>query len=319
MNILLLMGGWSSERDVSLAGCAAVEKTLVALGHTVTRFDPQFSLTGLLAAAEKADFAFLGLHGSPGEDGLVQALLETVGCPYQGAGPAASFLALNKAAAKELFRHHGLPTADWALLPRRPERGWKPPFPLPLFIKGNTGGSSLGMERVTAPEDIEPALDRLFTQGGEYIVEPEISGYELTCGVLAKPEGGEEALPPILIRPKASPNGDGAFFDYVSKYTPGGAEEICPAPIPQELSAAIQEAALAVHRLLGLSDYSRTDFIVKSDGSFVVLEVNTLPGMTTTSLVPQEAAAAGISFGQLLERLIACGLADARKTRNRRQ
>lgn len=318
MNILLILGGWSSERDVSLSGGAAIEKALVSLGHNVTRFDPRFSLEGLLPAAEKADFAFLALHGSPGEDGLIQAMLETTGCPYQGSGPAASFLALNKAAAKELFRHHGLPTADWALLAKRPEKGWKPPFPFPLFIKSNTGGSSLGMERVGSPEDLEPALDRLFAQGGEFIVEPEIRGFELTCGVLAKPEGGEEALPPVLIRPKAS-SGEGAFFDYVSKYAPGGAEELCPAPVPEELTRAVQETALAVHRIFGLSDYSRTDFIVKPDGSFVVLEVNTLPGMTATSLVPQEAAAVGIDFGQLLERLIACGVADARKIRNRRR
>lgn len=317
MNILLILGGWSSERDVSLSGGAVVEKALVGLGHTVTRFDPLHSLDGLLQAAERADFAFLALHGSPGEDGLVQAMLEAVGCPYQGSGPAGSFLALNKAASKALFRHHGLPTADWALLARRPEKGWVPPFGFPVFIKGNTGGSSLGLERVARPEDLEDALDRLFTLGGEYIAEPEIRGQELTCGVLARPEGGLEALPPILIRPKAS-TGEGAFFDYVSKYAPGGAEEICPAPIPEPLTKALQEAALAVHTLLGLSGYSRTDFIVKDDGSFVILEVNTLPGMTATSLVPQSAAVAGLSFGQLLERLIALGVADSRKNRNRR-
>lgn len=315
MNILLILGGWSSEREVSLAGGRAVEKALTDLGHNVVCFDPEHSLEGLLAAAEKADFAFIALHGSPGEDGLVQAMLETVGCPYQGADPAGSFLALNKAAAKEVFRHNGLSTPDWVLLSNRPEKGWKPPFDFPVFIKGNTGGSSLGVERVNALEDLEAALDRLFLRGGEFIVEPSVEGCELTCGVLADPKGGEEALPPVLIRPKRA---EGVFFDYTSKYTPGAAEEICPAPIPEELAEAVRQTALKAHTILGLSDYSRSDFIVAPDGSFVLLEVNTLPGMTATSLVPQEAAAIGLGFGDLLERLIALGLADKRKKRNRR-
>lgn len=306
MNILLILGGWSSEREVSLTSGAFVEKALTTLGHTVERFDPASSLDGLIAKAERADFAFLALHGSPGEDGLIQAMLERAGCPYQGSGPAGSFLALNKAAAKAVFRRHELPTADWTLLARRPEKGWRPPFAYPIFIKSNTGGSSLIMERVDRSEDLDAALDRLFVCGGEFIVEPSVSGIELTCGVLGNADGIAEALPPVLIRPKNP--AAGGVFDYVSKYTSGGAEEICPAPIPEAVTAEVQKAALAAHKALGLADYSRTDFILREDGSIVILEVNTLPGMTSTSLLPQEAAAAGLSFEQLIARLLDLGM-----------
>lgn len=312
MNILLILGGWSSEREVSLKSGAVVADILVKLGHSVTRFDPAESLNGLFAEAQKADFAFIALHGSPGEDGLIQALLERAGCAYQGSGPAGSFLALNKAAAKEIFRSKGLSTPDWALLATRPPKGWKPPFAYPLFIKSNTGGSSLAMERVVAPEELEAALDRLFAAGGEFIVEPSVEGLELTCGVLGAPDGGEEVLPPILIRPKAATSAGGVFFDYVSKYTPGAAEEICPAPIPEDTTRMVQNAALAAHRALGLSGYSRADFMLMPDGNIMLLEVNTLPGMTATSLLPQAAAAAGISFSKLIDRLIDMGLAAAR-------
>ena len=316
MNILLIVGGWSSEREVSLNSGNMVEKVLQGLGHTVSRFDPLSGLEGLIPAAREADFAFIALHGAPGEDGLIQAMLEAVPCPYQGSGPAGSFLALNKAAAKEVFRQNGLLTPDWVLLTARPAKGWQPPFAFPIFIKRNTGGSSLEMERVAAPEDLEAALDRLFAFGGEYFVEPAITGLEVTCAVLDTLDGDAEALPPILIKPKS---GSGDVFDYVAKYTPGAAEEICPAPLPEEISRRIQESSLAAHRVLGLSGYSRADFLVRGDGGLVLLEVNSLPGMTANSLVPKAAAASGISFDELIARLIALGVAGARSMRIKNQ
>ncbi len=305
MNILLIAGGWSSEREVSLSGAKGVEQALTRLGHNVIRFDPVSSLEGLLTLADKADFAYIALHGAPGEDGLIQAMLDTVRCPYQGSGSAGSFLALNKAAAKEVFRRQGLATPDWVLLSKKPEAGWQPLFAYPIFIKSNTGGSSLGMERVNRPEDLDAALDRLFQHGGEFIAEPAVAGEEVTCGILG-PKGEEEALPPILIRPKAA----SGIFDYTSKYVPGAAEEICPAPLPQEAIAAIRRSALAAHRALGLSGYSRSDFILQSDGQAILLETNTLPGMTGNSLLPRAAAAVGLSFDQLVGRLIELGLAE---------
>ncbi len=308
MNILLIAGGWSSERDVSLAGASVILAAIERLGHKVTMFDPSTGLQELGRAAHGQDFAFINLHGAPGEDGLIQAMLENLGLPYQGSGPAASMLALNKAAAKMFFRRGGLPTADWTLLTSRPEHGWMPMLPFPVFIKDNTGGSSLHMEKVDSPKDLKAALDRLFAEDREYIVEPALFGLELTCAVLGElDECGREkavALPPILIKAK----GKDGLFDYTSKYTPGGAEEICPAPISAPDTERIKDLSLKAHSLLGLSGYSRSDFILTKDGP-ILLEVNTLPGMTSTSLLPQEAAAAGLDFGALVERLIRLGLA----------
>ena len=299
MNILLIAGGWSSEREVSLNGAKGVHEALLRLGHTVTFFDPQYSLDGLLDAAHSHDFAFINLHGSPGEDGTVQALLEKTGCPFQGSGSTGSFLALNKAISKQIFRDNNLPTPDWEFLGSRPDATWRPSFACPLFIKSNTGGSSLGLSRVTCDSELPQALETLFQTERELIVEPLIEGVEVTCGVL-----GDTALPPILIEPA-----DGAsFFDYDAKYKPGGAREICPAPISAEKTAEVQELALRAHVALGLRGYSRADFIYTPEGELQLLEVNTLPGMTATSLLPQEAAAIGLSFDDLIAKLIELGL-----------
>ncbi len=301
MRILLITGGWSSERDVALRGAEVVKQALEERGHQVTPFDLDHDFSRLIEAAAGHDAAFLNLHGAPGEDGLVQALLDRTGCPYQGAGPVGSFLALHKAAAKTLCRAAGLTTPDWRFLPRPPQEGWEPEFGFPVFVKSNTGGSSLQLFRVENATQLGEALAALFAEGIEAIVEPLIVGREVTCGVL-----GDKALPPVLIVPKRS------FFDHHDKYAADGAQEICPAPLSPETTARVQAAALAAHRALGLRDYSRTDFILREDGELFLLEVNTLPGMTQASLVPKEAAAAGISFGDLLERLLTFAVERAR-------
>lgn len=275
-----------------------MQAALEQRGHSVTFFDLLDQFDRLLECAQTHDFALINLHGAPGEDGLVQAMLERVHCPYQGSGPAGSFLALNKAAAKQIFRQAGLPTADWVLLTRRPDADWEPPFGWPVFAKSNTGGSSLHLGRAADREELAPILDEIFNAGECAIIEPQLTGREVTCGVL-----GEEALAPILIEPVA-----GEFFDFTSKYAKGGARELCPAPLPDEVTADVRRIALAAHKALGLAGYSRADFILGADNSLHLLEVNTLPGMTPTSLVPQEAAVAGLDFGQLLERLIELGL-----------
>lgn len=298
MKILLIAGGWSSEREISLVGARGMRAALEQRGHSVTFFDLLDGFDSLLETARRHDFALINLHGAPGEDGLVQAMLERVNCPYQGSGPAGSFLALNKAAAKQIFRLSGLPTADWTLLPRRPGPDWTPPFGWPVFAKSNTGGSSLHLGRAASRAELDPILDEIFAAGECAIIEPQLPGQEVTCGVL-----GDEALAPILIQPVA-----GEFFDFTSKYAKGGARELCPAPLPEAVTAEVRRIALAAHRALGLDGYSRADFILGTDNSLHLLEVNTLPGMTPTSLVPQEAAVAGLDFGQLLERLMELGL-----------
>ena len=297
MNILLIAGGWSPEREISLIGAAAVRDALVRRGHRVTSYDLSDGFESLLDLAASHDAAFLNLHGAPGEDGLVQALLDRAGCPYQGSGPAGSFLALHKSAAKSLFRRAGLSTPDWIFLPERPAPGWEPRLPYPLFVKSDTGGSSLHLYRVRNGDELQCAMDRLFASGQTVLIEPLIRGREATCGVLER-GGRAEALPPVLIVPKHE------FFDYHAKYTDAGECEICPAPLPEALLEEVRKTALEAHRCLGLTGYSRTDFILGDDGAVHVLEVNTLPGMTPASLVPKEAAALGMDFGELLEVLL---------------
>lgn len=298
MRVLLIVGGWSSEREVSLRGGKGIAAALEERGHRVTWFDLQDGFDSLTAVATQHEFCFINLHGSPGEDGLVQALLDACHCPYQGSGPAGSFLALHKAGAKQLFRRAGLLTADWQFIPTRPPQLWEPSLPYPLFVKSNTGGSSLHLSRANNKAELDNILDEIFNSGAEAILEPLIDGIEITCGVL-----GDQALPPILIQPVA-----GAFFDYTSKYAAGGANELCPAPIDPALTQEVQELALRAHKTLGLRGYSRSDFILTPDNQFYLLETNTLPGMTGTSLVPQEAAVIGLDFGDLLEKLMELGM-----------
>ncbi|MFP4480077.1 MAG: D-alanine--D-alanine ligase family protein [Desulfohalobiaceae bacterium] len=298
MRILLIAGGWSNEREVSLRGAESIQAGLQDLGHEVQRLDPAQEFDKLLPQADSCDFAFINLHGSPGEDGLIQALLEQTGCPYQGSGPKGSLLALHKAAAKEIFHSIGLPTPKWEYLPARVSRDWKPALELPLVLKPNFGGSSLHVSLIQDLPQLLQKMHELWDMGWEILLEERIPGQEITCAVL-----GLQALPPILIQPAQ----DSAFFDYYSKYTPQAAQEICPAPISQELTAKIQNLALRAHRALDLQGYSRSDFLVLQEQPYL-LEVNTLPGMTSTSLLPQAAQAQGYSFQDLLAELISLGL-----------
>ncbi|MEG2172672.1 MAG: D-alanine--D-alanine ligase, partial [Desulfovibrionaceae bacterium] len=220
MRVLLIVGGWSSEREISLRGGKGIATALEERGHRVTWLDLQEGFDTLLTVAAQHDFCFINLHGSPGEDGLVQAMLEANHCPYQGSGAAGSFLALHKAASKQVFRRAGLLTADWEFLPTRPPHLWEPQLPYPLFVKSNTGGSSLHLSRAENKADLDTILDEIFNAGDEALIEPVIQGEEVTCGIL-----GDLALPPILIQPAP-----GSFFDYTSKYaavSDGGAREIC--------------------------------------------------------------------------------------------
>lgn len=299
MRVLLLAGGWSPEREISLRGATSLRVALKELGHTVTFFDlhPE-NLEDLVRLAPQHDVAFVNLHGAPGEDGLVQALLDQAGLPYQGSGPAGSFLALHKAAAKALFRANGLCTPDWVFLTEMPAADWTPPLDFPLFVKSNTGGSSLHLAKAHNRDELFEAMQVIFDAGCDVIMEPQIFGKEVTCGVL-----GDEALPPILIVPKR------AFFDFHDKYSgAAGADEICPAPIPKAQSDALQALALKAHQTLGLAGYSRTDAMIDESGQLYLLEVNTLPGMTDVSLVPKEAAVIGLSYAQLVERLLQMAL-----------
>jgi len=310
MRMILIAGGWSTEREVSLSGARKIEQALLTLGHEVRFLDPASEFADIIPAAAQADFAFINLHGSPGEDGLIQAMLETAGCPYQGAGPKASFLALNKAAAKAVYARSGLATPAWRFYCGQEGEGRTCDLPYPLFVKPNTGGSSLGMSLVRESAGLGPALDKVFALGQEALVEACVPGVELTCAVL-----DQTALPVIMIRPKSG----SAFFDYENKYAADGAEELCPAPIAPELASEVQRMALAAHRALGIEGYSRSDFMVRGfmagENGPQLLETNTLPGMTPTSLLPKAAAAVGLSFEDLVSELVRLGLeAHAKRT-----
>ncbi len=301
MNVILIAGGWSDERAVSLSGAQKIHEALDELGHDVSFFDPAEDFKNLLPLAQKADFAFINLHGTPGEDGLIQAILDKAGCPYQGSGPESSYLALNKAASKEIFEDKKIKTPDWQLV--TPVQGREVPLELelPVFVKPNKGGSSLGMSLVRKIEDLPAALDNVFSMNQSALVEAFIPGVELTCGIL---DG--VPLPLVLITPKE----DADFFDYANKYAADGAKEVCPAPVEETVTATIQAQMIVAHEALGLTGYSRGDFIMTRDGQTYLLEVNTLPGMTPTSLLPRAANAIGLSFPELIAKLMEVGLRE---------
>jgi D-alanine-D-alanine ligase len=303
MRVLLIAGGWSNEREVSLSGAAQIKQSLINLGHDVIFFDLDPDLGRLMTEARGCDAAFINLHGHPGEDGMIQALLDDIGIPYQGSGPLGSFLALNKHISKQIFINHKLPTPCWQLLTAA-SKYVSPDLKFPLVAKPNTGGSSLGMAIIKNSGELQSYVHGIIPGNDEVILEEYIRGLELTCAVLE-----DRALPPILINPLK-----GSFFDYASKYDLDGATEICPAPVSEKVSRQVCDLALEVHRILGLRHYSRTDFMMDNNENIYILEANTLPGMTRTSLVPKAALTAGLDFTSLVEKLLALALESRQET-----
>ncbi len=302
--IALLSGGISSEREVSLNSGKQVFEALDKEKYDVIQYDPKTDLPKLVADSEKIDVALVILHGPFGEDGTVQGLLDLLGIPYQGAGVLGSAVAMNKLISKQLYHQAGLPVPPYLVVKRGDAVGpddLAARLGLPLVVKPVEGGSSVGMSIVRAVEELAPALEKAFEFDWSLIVEAFIAGTELTGGVLGN--DNPEALPLIEIIP-----GDGyEFFDYEAKYKPGATREICPAPIDENLAQKARTYAVTAHQVLACRGYSRTDMIVR-DGDIFVLETNTIPGMTATSLFPQAAAAAGLAFGPLLDRLIELSL-----------
>jgi len=306
IRLALIAGGKSGEREVSLAGAKEVEKALSREKYEVRRYDPATDLAQLAADAPKIDMAFILLHGLFGEDGTMQGFLDLLGIPYQGAGVLGSALAMDKNLAKILYQQAGLTVAAWEMA--QPEEQKNPRrllerISLPVVIKPIRQGSSLGMSLARNEEELAQGLVKAFAFDSEVMVEQYVRGREITGGVL----GNKEliALPLVEI----IPGEEYAFFDYQAKYQPGASREVCPADLPPEVTARAQAIALTAHRALQLKGYSRTDMIVADDGIYV-LETNTIPGMTPTSLLPQAAAAHGLPFPALLDRLIELALAE---------
>jgi len=283
--VAVLLGGPGPEREVSLRSGAAVARALRSLGAFVQEVDVKNSS---LSLPEPIDLAYNMIHGTFGEDGQIQEILERQGIPYTGEGVAGSQLAFDKILSKRKFDEHGVPTGRWHVI----AAGQKPRFELPFVVKSPRQGSSVGVHIIKDSADLDAALEDCFRFGEAVIVEEFFSGRELTVGIL-----GDVALPVIEIVPREG------FYDYQHKYTKGASEYFVPAPIGDEATQAVQYAALAAKRALGLEIYSRVDVILASDGSLNVLEINTIPGMTETSLLPKAAAAAGLDFPTLCERI----------------
>lgn len=294
--IAVLLGGPSAEREVSLRSGAAVARALRNAGHFVVNVDPA---PGRLDLPPGAAAAFLALHGSYGEDGGAQTDLEALGVPYTGCGPRASSLAFDKIAAKECFRAAGTPTPRHVVA-RSPASPWPTELRAPFVVKPSRQGSSVGLGFAANLTELQAALAAALAHDADALVEERIEGRETTVGIL-----GGVPLPIIEVRPRAG------AYDYQNKYTVGRTEYLCPAPFPASIATDIQAAALAAFAAVGGRDYGRVDVMVDSDGKPWVLEVNTLPGMTETSLFPKAAAAAGIPFQELCQRMLAMALTRA--------
>ncbi len=328
MRVAVLTGGSSTERDVALASGAQAVTALRSRGHEVTVVDTvygvvprdqeeaqlsgtveraprehaglvarerQILLSGLgsMPAIQNADVAFLALHGGQGEDGTVQAVLDVLGVPYTGSGALGSAVAMDKDISKRLFQLAGVATAPWLMAPppmtaqQIDDRlGW------PVVIKPSKQGSTVGLSVVSGPLDLAAAFALAAQYDDETVVETFVPGRELTVGIL---EDKALAVGEII------PNHD--IFDYECKYTPGMSQEIFPADLPPDVAANCQRLGVLVHRALKLGGYSRVDFRLTPKGELLCLEVNTLPGLTATSLLPQSAAAVGIPFAELCERI----------------
>jgi D-alanine-D-alanine ligase len=336
MNIALIVGGISSEREVSLSSGRGILKALRANKHAVKVIDPIYgsreiseevifkdavsseyptheAMEKLLRESRKKvidcvnsnlfdniDLAFIGLHGKYGEDGRIQSLLELRGIKYTGSDVLSSAVAMDKNVTKIIFRNFKIPTADWIVISRKDEinaEEIQKKISLPFVIKPNDEGSTVGLTIVHKESEILNAIELGFKYTDKIMIEKYIKGRELTVSIL-----GDKAYPLIEIKPKAG------FYDYHHKYTKGMTEYICPADVKEKISKRAQETALKAYQSLGCSVYSRVDFLLDENDDLHCLEVNTLPGMTELSLVPKAVKAKGMEFNDLIENIIGLSL-----------
>ena len=298
--VALLSGGTSGEREISIASGDGAEAALKEAGFPVDRFDPanKDDLKALIDG--DYDVAFLCLHGRHGEDGVIQGFLETIGLPYTGPGVWSSAIAINKARSKDFYRLAGVPTAPSVTLHAGESYTVSDIIAQVgehVVVKPASEGSSIGVSIVEGADAIEQAIDEAFSHDTEVVVEKFISGREFTVAVIGNDK--PRALPIIEIIAQK-----GEFYDFESKYAAGGSKHICPAELQEEEAATIQREAIGAHKALSCEGVSRTDFILDAEGKPWALETNTIPGMTSTSLLPDAARAAGIPFPQLCTMLV---------------
>ena len=305
-NVALLAGGTSGEREISIASGQGAKKALEEAGFSVTWIDPASKDDMKKLIDGNFDVAFLCLHGKGGEDGTVQGMLELLGIPYTCSGVQASAIAMDKVKAKILYERAGIPTPQSETLtvdvPFDIE-ALKEKVGIPCVVKPATEGSALGVEIVNEASELEAAIERVFKIDETALVETFIKGTETTAGVLGNDDA--EGMPIIEIVPML-----GEFYDFESKYADGGSKHICPAPIDDRIAATIQDYAVRAHKALGCRGVSRSDFIIDESGKPWILETNTIPGMTATSLLPDAARAMGIEFPDLCIKLIEFALEE---------
>lgn len=311
--IAVLKGGRSLERQVSLKSGARVEDALERLGHAVVALDADAGLVKALGE-HRPDAAFIALHGRDGEDGTVQELLEALGIPYTGSGVASSIRCWDKVLAKHLLRDEGIPTPDFHAFGETAfrELGAAQSLPaigerlgFPLVVKPAAQGSALGIKFARSAADVPAALVSAFSYDRKVLLERYVPGRDLAVSIVE--EGGEPRALPVV---EAVPN-EKDFYDFESRYEIGRTRFVCPADLPTEVTARTHELAVATYRALGCKGFARVDLMLHEDGQLYVLEANTVPGLTETSLLPQAAEAAGISFDGLIERLLDIALAGS--------
>lgn len=317
LKVAVICGGPSPEADVSRKSAVGVVGALNSAGHTVSCHELNEQLAATLVQT-KPDVVFPITHGAVGEDGCLQGLLEVLNLPYVGCAVLASAVAANKPVAKQLWRSRGLPVASELVVTRRDDVELAAEHARKLgpavVIKPAHGGSAIGVYHATEtqpPSEWARCIREVLAIDEEALVEPKLTGLEVTCGVLEDKPGEPRALPPTIIEPKRAD-----FYDFVSKYAPGGSQHLCPAPLQPSTFARVQQLAVLAHRTIGARDLSRVDFFVDEQvapAAITILEINTLPGMTATSLYPEAAGVVGLSFAELCDRLVK--LAAARPVR----
>ena len=328
ITVALLIGGASSEREVSKSSSKAVFEALKSLGYNIKLTDPSYgenqpedsnlyfgendfaevSSENYPIALNKdflndVDVVFIGLHGKWGEDGMVQSILALNEIKYTGSGLLASALGMDKNMSKIMFKHHNVKTAPWFMVTKtdidvssiKDKIGKS--FGYPCIIKPNDAGSTIGLTVCKSDDEVEKCLNDAFEQSDSVMVEKFIKGNELTVGIL-----GDQTLPPLEIKPKHG------LYDYECKYTDGMSEYIVPAEFPENVLKHLQQQALLAYKSIGCSNYARIDFLLDENYDLYCLEVNTLPGMTSHSLVPKMAKAVGISFNELIDRIVKTAL-----------
>jgi len=309
----VLLGGQSAEREISLKTGQAVHRALLRLGYDAVPIDVDASFLQQLRDT-KVEIAFVALHGPGGEDGTIQGLLEMVGIPYTGSGVRASAIAMHKVTAKALLDYHGIPVPPGTVV-RSGKRGKASPVPpaglkWPVVVKPAAQGSTFGVSIVRQASEWQAALRHAHKYDQEAVVEAYIAGREITVSVLG---GSSEplALPAIEIQ------APGGFFDYAAKYEKGRTTYLCPAPLHANVSRQVQDLAVRTYQLLACQGAARVDFRVTERGRPFVLEINTVPGMTETSLLPMAAAKAGIAYDSLTERILQSALRRMKETEYR--